>query len=441
MGRVCTVFQPLSSHELLIFLLQFAAFLGMALLLGRLAARIGMPAVAGELCAGVILGPSLLGHVAPELLGFGQPSQAGQSHLIDAVGQIGVLLLVGLSGTQLDFGLARRSVRTIAYVGAASLVLPFALAAGCGFLLPGSLIGANSDRVIFACFIGVAMAVSAIPVIAKMLLDMGLLHRDFGQLTLAVSVIDDTAGWIMLSALTPFAARRGTQQAAHVTLTLTYLAAIIIGALLLGRPAAKLGLKFLNRSTGPATYSATIVILILLAAAGADSLGFEPVFGAFICGVLLGSAGGLDRSKLVPLRAVVTGILAPVFFATAGLRVNIDVLRSPTLLGVTVFVLIIAVIGKFTGAFLGASLSHLDRWEAIALGAGLNARGVIQIVIATVGLSIKVLTVDSYTIIVFVAIATSMMAPPILRQATRRIEKSEEEDQRAELLIVPTRSS
>jgi Kef-type K+ transport system membrane component KefB len=431
------MFSTLSSHDLMTFLLQVAVLLGMALLLGSLATAIGMPKVAGELCAGLILGPSLLGHVVPGLRGWLLPGQPAQSHLIDAVGQIGVLLLVGMSGAQVDFRLVRRETGTVMRIGLAGLIVPLALGIGAGFLLPSSLIGSGGGRGTFAFFLGVAMAVSAIPVIAKTLLDLKLLHRNVGQLTLAASLIDDAAGWCLLSVVSAFVTIRAGQRAGHIMFALAALIGVILVAVLAGRPLARLIMSRLNRSADRTVQVPVAVVLILLAAAGTDALGLEPVFGAFICGIVISSAEVFDRSQLAPLNTVVMGFLAPIFFATAGLRMNLGTLGSPIVLASAVAVLLVAVVGKFSGAYAGARLSGLSAWEAIAISGGLNSRGVIQIVIATVGLRIGVLTATSFTIIVLVAIITSMMAAPVLRTAMRRSDQTEEEDRRAESLIIP----
>jgi K+:H+ antiporter len=432
------MYEALSSHALMVFLVQIGVILGLALLFGRMAAHFGMPAVTGELCVGVILGPSLLGHFATGLHNWLPSAQPAQAHLIDAVGQIGVLLLVGLSGAQLDFGLIRRETRTVLRVGAAGLIVPLALGIGIGFLLPASLIGRGGDRDTFACFLGVAMAVSAIPAIIKTLQDLGLLHRNIGQLTLAASLVDDTVGWLLLAAVTAYATMRAGQRTDHIVVAFASLAGVLLCAVLAGRPLARLILRWLNHSADPAVHAAAIAALILLAAAGTDALGLEPVFGAFTCGVVIATADGFDRAKLGPLRLAVTGILAPVFFAAAGLRMNLGILRYPAVLAAAACILLVAVVSKFAGAYAGAWLSGLTHWEAIALGGGLNARGVIQIVIATVGLSINVLTASSYTIIVLVAIATSMMAAPILRSASEHIDQTDEETLRASFLLLPT---
>jgi Kef-type K+ transport system membrane component KefB len=172
--------------------------------------------------------------------------------------------------------------------------------------------------------------------------------------------------------------------------------------------------------------------MILLASASAQALKLEAIFGAFVCGAVIGSCGEVERSKVAALRPFVLAFLAPVYFATAGLRMDARTLNSPRLIGTALLVLFVAIAGKFLGAYLGARASRLNRWEALALGAGMNARGIVEIVVATVGLQTGVLGVEAYTIIILVAVITSVMAPPILRFAMRRVECTAEEDLRLE---------
>ncbi|ROO86418.1 Kef-type K+ transport system membrane component KefB [Actinocorallia herbida] len=420
---------PMSSHTLLLFLLQTGLLLAVAVGLGRLAVRLGWPAVAGELLAGVLLGPSILGQTAPGAMEWLFPRDPAQFHLLDAVGQIGVLLLVGITGAQMDLGLVRRRGRTAAYVSGASLVIPLALGIAVGLALPVAFHGPAADRTAFALFLGVALCVSAIPVIAKTLTDMNLLHRNTGQLTLAAAMVDDIAGWLLLSVVSAMAA-----SGAGVGRTALSAACVVVVGLvawLVVRPVARTVLARADVAGEPPVATGVVVLLMLLAAAGTHALGLEAVFGVFVCGMAIRASGAARPALLAPLRTVVLGVLAPVFFATAGLRIDLSALASPAALGWALLVLLLAIVGKFVGAYLGALLAGLNRWEAIALGAGLNARGVIEIVIATVGLRIGVLSSRMYTIIVLVAVVTSLMAPPVLRWTMRRVEQTAEEEMRA----------
>jgi Kef-type K+ transport system membrane component KefB len=420
---------PLGGHSLLLLLTQLGLLLLTAILLGRLAGRFGLPAVSGELCAGVLIGPSVLGQLAPGLTHWLLPKDPAQTHLLDAVGQVGVLLLVGLTGMEIDFGLLRRRRAATAAVGLSGLLVPLALGIGAGFLAPGVLLSGGSGRGVFALFAGVAMCVSALPVIAKMLADMRLQHRDFGQLTVAAGVADDIIGWMLLSVVS--AAATVGLRGKSIAMPLLWLAVIVIVASAVGRPAVRRAIgEAARRSESAGPVLATAVVILVGCAAATQAMGLEASFGAFVGGILIGQAAPEDLRRLAALRTVVMAVLAPLFFATAGLRMNLALLARPAILLSAAAALAVAALGKFSGAFLGARFSRLGRWEALALGAGMNARGVIQIIVATVGLQVGVLNTASYTIVVLVAIATSLMAPPILRFAASRIPSTPAEETR-----------
>jgi Kef-type K+ transport system membrane component KefB len=415
---------PIGAHQLLLFLIQVGLLLALALALGRLAARIGMPAVVGELCAGVVAGPSVLAHVAPELHRWLLPPDPAQFHLLDAVGQVGVVLLVGITGVHMDLGLVRRRGTTAVRVSVAGMVVPVALGVVTGLLLPDSLMADPADRGAFALFVGVAMGVSAIPVIAKTLTEMRLLHRNVGQLTLCAAMVDDIVGWVLLSVVSAMVTA-GVRGGAVALPAGCLLAVLAVAAL--ARPLVRAGLRAAARSADGGPTVMLVAAMVLLAAAATQAARLEAVFGAFVCGIVIGSCGTLDKDKLAPLSTVVMSVLAPVFFATAGLRIDLTALTDPVILLTGVCVLVIAVAGKFAGAYLGGRLSRLGHWESLALGAGMNARGVIEIIIAMVGLRLGVLSPEMYTIIVLVAVATSLVAGPLLRLTMARVEHTAEE--------------
>jgi Kef-type K+ transport system membrane component KefB len=282
------------------------------------------------------------------------------------------------------------------------------------------------SRNVFALFLGAAMCVSAIPVIAKTLMDMNLLHRDIGQLTLTAGMIDDAVGWLMVSVVT------GMVTSGSSLRSMLFLCGAMAVALMVTALAPRL-LRVLYRSAqradgaGPAV--SLTAVLILLAAAGALALGLEPLFGAFLCGIAC-TASGAGVLHLAPLRVVVLGVLAPVFLASAGLRMDLGALVHPQVAMVAGAALAAAVVGKFAGAYLGARTARLDRWQAVALGGGMNARGVVEVVVAMVGLRLGILTPAMYTVVVMIAVVTSLMAAPIIRFAVRRIDQTPEEEVR-----------
>jgi K+:H+ antiporter len=415
---------PIAAHSLLVFLLQLGTLLALAFLLGRLAQRLGMPAIVGELSAGVIVGPSILLQLAPGLSGWLLPHDPAQFHLLDAVGQVGVLLLVALTGIHMDLAMMRRRGTTALRVSVAGIAVPLALGVGMGLLLPGSLVPDSADRSTFALFMGVAMGVSAIPVIAKTLMDLRMLHRNIGQLILCAVMFDDIVGWLLLSVVAAMATTG--LHSGDLAVSIGWLVVVLAGAALL-RPAVAFTLRAAARADGGGPAVTVVVVFALLSSAATHAMGLEAVFGAFVAGLVVSRSGALERERLAPLQTVVVAMLAPVFFATAGLRMDLTALADPVVLLTGIGVLAIAVAGKFAGAYTGARLSRLGHWEGLALGAGMNARGVIEVIIAMVGLRLGVLGPEMYTIIILVAIATSLMAPPILRFAMARIEHTAEE--------------
>jgi Kef-type K+ transport system membrane component KefB len=415
---------PVGSHELLIFLLQVVLLLVLAFALGRAAEWVKLPAVVGELLAGVLLGPSLLGFLAPGLSNWLMPPQSTQARMLDGAAQLGVLLLVGVTGSYLDTAMMRRHKATAAKIGLTSLVLPLALGIALALVLPAELIPDHIRRSVFALFLGVAMCVTAIPVIAKTLSDLRLLHRDVGQLTLAAGFLDDAIGWFLLSVISAMAVGGASMLGTGVSVL--YLTGFVALAFL-ARPAIRRLMALAGRFPHPGPTIALAVIVILTGAVITQALGLEAIFGAFIAGTVLGTPRCADQTKLAGLRAVVLSVLAPLFLASAGLRMDLTTLADPRVALAAAAILGVAVAGKFAGAYLGARWSRIGVWESLAIGAGMNARGVVEVVIATVGLRLGVLSVAMYTSIVLVAVATSMMGPPLLRLAMGRVAQTDQE--------------
>jgi Kef-type K+ transport system membrane component KefB len=299
-----------------------------------------------------------------------------------------------------------------------------------GYVVPAVLVGSGQQRGVFAMFIGVAMAVSAIPVIAKTLTDMRLIDHRVGQLTLAVGVLDDAVAWLLLSLVSALATVGLSMPS--LSRSVLYLAGFVATALIVGRPLVGRLMRGVTRLGTPAATTAATVVIILSGGAAALALGLEPAFGAFAAGVLIGLPGVTEPRHLTALHAITMSVLAPIFLATAGLRVNLAAFTDPSTILSTAGLLAIAIASKFAGAYAGARASRIPRWEAVAIGAGMNARGVVEIVIATVGLRIGVLTTGSYSIVVVIAIVTSLMAPPLLRTAMRHVDSGRLEDDHAD---------
>lgn len=427
-----TVIKPLGEHELLVFLLQFTLLLVVARSLGMVANRLGLPSVVGELLAGLLLGASLLGHVAPGLFKALFPQQPEQAHLLEIVSWLGVIMLLILTGLETDIGLIVRKGKSAAAISLGGIALPFVTGLGLGFVLPRTFLAAPDKRLVFALFIGTAMSISAIPVIAKVLMDMKIIRRDIGQITLAAGMIDDTIGWILLSVVAGLAAS-GSVSLLSVGRSLLSVVVVLVVAYTLGRRLVSLLIRTLdNHVGGDSVMITTLMALALAFGAITQALRLEAVLGAFIAGILVGQVKRFDDRLRHIFEQVALGVFAPVFFAAAGLKVDLGKLAQPKVLAVGLLVLAIAIVGKFVGAYAGARASRQGHWEALSLGAGMNARGAMEIIVATIGFTRGILTAEMYSIILMVAVATSLMAPPILRWTLSHVQLTEEEEQRLE---------
>jgi Kef-type K+ transport system membrane component KefB len=427
-----TVLKPLGEHELLLFLLQFALLLAVARSLGIVATRLGLPSVVGELLAGLVIGPSLLGNIAPGIFEGLFPQTAEQFHLLEIVSWLGVIMLLILTGLETDIGLIARKGKSAAAISLGGIVVPFATGVGLGFLLPETFLAAPDKRLVFALFIGTAMSISAIPVIAKVLMEMGVIRRDIGQVTLAAGMIDDTIGWILLSVVAGLASS-GAVSFLSVGRSFLSVVLVLVLAYTVGRRLVSVLIRTLdNHVGGDSVMITTLMVLALTFGAVTQALRLEAVLGAFIAGILVGQVKRFDDRMRHMFEQVALGVFAPVFFAAAGLRVDLGKLAKPNVLLVGLLVLAVAIFGKFAGAYIGARASRQGHWEALSLGAGMNARGAMEIIVATVGFTRGILTAEMYSIILMVAVVTSLMAPPILRWTLAHVEPSEEEQRRLE---------
>ncbi|MGO9451358.1 MAG: cation:proton antiporter [Candidatus Binataceae bacterium] len=421
--------KSLSEFQILHFLIQVGALLLMSRVLADVMKRWGQAAVIGELMAGVMLGPSILGHLAPPVYAWLFPSDPLVTHLLEALSWIGVITLLLYIGLETDLGILRGMGRTAAIISLFGMVIPFGFGLALGFGLPAQFLAAPNQRLIFALFMAVAVSISAVPVIAKILLDLGLMRRDLGMLILAAGIIDDTTGWLMLSIVAGLATRGDIGLTSFVALLLEA-AAFIAFCYFAGYRLLTRLLRWVDDRTyvEHAKFS-TMIVVALLCAVVTQSIGIHAVFGAFIAGVMMAGSARIRKSDRSELEAAALGFLAPIFFAYSGLKTDLSTLRDPLVLGI---VLAIAIGAKFIGCGIGGLLGKLKWREALAVAIGMNARGGMEILVALIGLSLGVLTPQMYTIIIAVAVVTSLMTPPLLNWAISETGERASEAERME---------
>lgn len=412
-------------------MVQIAILLTTARLLGEVAQRLKQPSVVGEILAGILLGPSLLSSLFPAFGAWVVPQSDLQGYLLEVVSLLGVMFLLLITGLETDLRLIRRHARTALSVSWGGIAITFSTGMLLGFLLPDSLLASPDQRLVFALFLGTAMSISAIPVIAKVLMDLGLIRRDVGQTILAAGMSDDTIGWILLSTVAGIAAGEAVS-VASVGKTVGSVLLFLGLSITVGRWLVAKALSWVQDELISVERLLTFVIVAAFGfGAISQALHLEAILGAFVAGIVFGQMQRLPRDVDRKIESVTLGVFAPIFFAVAGLKVNVQNLFTPTLLLVTLLVIAVATLGKVAGTYAGARLvGRKDHWTALAFGAGLNARGAMEIIIASVGLSLGVLSQDMFSIIVVMAITTSLMAPFALRWVLARVPMGEEEAER-----------
>lgn len=409
----------IAPHDLMVLLAQLSVLLGLAHVFGRAAVRAGTPPVAGELLAGVVAGPSLLGALAPGVQQWIFPADAPQMHMLEAIAQFGALLLVGMTGVEVDLPLVRHHRRPITMVSVLGLILPLGVGILAGFYIPSSLRVAHSSPLVLALFVGTAVGISSIPVVAKILAEMNLIDRTVGQVVLMSAALGDVVAWLMLSVVAALAVGgAGAYQAGRAGLSVVCVFVVAVAL----RPILRRAIRAASAS-GDRPTTAVVVITVLGGAAGSQALSLEPVFGAFIAGVVIGTLRELDGRDLEGLRVTTFAVLAPVYLASAGLHLDLTVFGSPLVLTTLVVLLAVAVSTKLGGAYAGARIGRLGHWDSLAVAAGMNARGLVGIVAAGVGMRLGLLTEGMYAIVVAIAVLTSIAAPPLMAWSIRRSEQ------------------
>ena len=425
------VFSAAPHQDIVLLVLQIAVLLLAARFLGEVAQRLGQPSVVGEILAGIILGPSVLVGLFPGLGEWIIPQTPVQGYLLEVVSLIGAVFLLLITGLETDIKLIKRHLRTAAGVSFGGIIVTFASGFVLGQFLPDFLLADTDERLVFSLFVATALSISAIPVISKVLMDLNLMRRDVGQTILAAGMSDDTIGWIMLSIVAGLASGEAVTIGSVLQIVGSVLAFMVV-SFTLGRWLVRKLLTYVQDEFRSADRLLTLVVVMtFLWGAITQALHLEAVLGAFVMGILFGMMPRLPENVIHKLESVALGIFAPIFFAVAGLKVNILNLLEPTLLIITLLVIAVATLGKIAGTYAGARIvGGKDHWTSLSFGAGLNARGAMEIIIATIGLNLGILGQDMFSIIVVMAMATSLMAPSALRWVLGRVELGREEEAR-----------
>ncbi|WP_112263236.1 cation:proton antiporter [Lentzea terrae] len=375
---------------------------------GWLFGRFGQPRVMGEIVAGILLGPSVLGVLLPAVETYLFPGQVVGG--LRTVAQFGLVLFMFLVGLEMDLGELRGSGRTVTVVAQASIAVPMVLAIGTAVLIYPRF-GGGVSPVAFSLFFGAAMAVTAFPVLARLLLESGLAKRRVGVISLACAAINDLVAWVLVAVVV---AVSGASGPGPVLLTLGLTVVFVAGMLLVVRP-------LLRRWGEPPVWA--VLCLTLLAAWVAEQIGVHAIIGSFLAGLVMPRRAEWQRWLHDRISVVVGNLLLPIFFVVVGLSTRVDEL---TWAGAVLVVIVtaVAVLGKLGGSAVAARIAG-ERWrDAWTIGVLMNTRGVTEIVILTTGLQLGIISTTMFTVMVLMALITTVMAAPVLNLLERRSDEA-----------------
>jgi Kef-type K+ transport system membrane component KefB/nucleotide-binding universal stress UspA family protein len=415
-----------------LFVAQIVLLLLVGRLMGEAMQRIGQPAVMGQLIAGILLGPSVFGAIWPEAQHAFFVANPQQQSMIDAVAQLGILMLLLLTGMETDLRLVNQARRAAISASAAGIVVPFACGFALGELLPAAMLPKPDQRIITSLFLGTALSIASVKIVAMVVREMGFMRRNVGITLIASAIIDDTVGWVIVS-ITLGLAVHGQVDALAVGQSVLGTVLFLTASFTLGRRLVFSIIRWTNDSFVSEVPVVTAILVIMGTMALITNLiGVHTVLGAFVAGILVGESPILTRHIDEQLRGLVVALFTPIFFSLAGLHADLTILGDPNLAFLTTGLILIASLGKFAGAFVGGALGGLSARESLALGCGMNARGSTEVIVASIGLSMGALSQDLFTMIVAMAVVTTMAMPPTLRWAFSRLPLRDDERDRIE---------
>lgn len=401
----------LNSEEVLSFLIIVSIILISSRFLGEICRKFKQPVVVGEILAGIIIGPSLLGSAFPDLFKEIFTSHPRSYGAFDGLANIGVIMLMFIAGAEVDLKQIRAQGKQAASISLMGLVFPFALGFFCIWFFHDYIFDVPStDRLIPALFFGTALSITALAVIVKVLMDLDIIRTKVGGLVLTAAMIDDFLGWILFSIIIQMMNAKGEEASWYsILMILAFVAFMVTAGRWLVDKILAFSVKYLSVPSGVLTVA---VCLCMLGAVITEYLGIRGIFGAFLMGVAVGDSKHFNHHIQNVFQQFIVNIIAPLFFASVGLRVNFVTNFD---LSVVLIILSIACVAKIVGAGLGARMGGLNKNESLAIGFGMNARGSQEIVLGMIALQAGIINETIFVGLVVMTMVTILFAGPLMK--------------------------
>ena len=404
-----------STNALFHLLLALAVIIVTARLVGHLFRLIDQPLVMGELVGGIILGPSLLGRLAPGVSGRLLPPDIAPFLSVHA--QLGVILYMFLVGLELDLRAIRHQGRATIAISHASILLPFLLGSGLALALYPEYAGSAVSFTVFALFIGVSMSVTAFPVLARILTDRGISKSRMGTIALTCAAVGDATAWCLLAMVVSIAEARARNAALTIALTIAFVVLVLKVAL----PVVHRIVERLERSPALTPTGLSIVLAAVLASAVAtEFIGIHALFGAFLFGAIIPSGTRIASDLRDRLEGVVSVLFLPVFFAFTGMRTEIGLFGGAANWLLCGVIILTACAGKFGGSLAASRLVGLGWRDSTALSVLMNTRGLVELIVLNIGLDLNIISPQLFAMLVLMALVTTFLTSPLLQLLLRR---------------------
>jgi Kef-type K+ transport system membrane component KefB len=406
----------LAHGELIVLLLSISAMLIISRIFAELGKKLKLPVVMGELIVGIILGPTIFGMIYPETFNYMFPRTGNVPIAMDGIFSLSVIMLLFVAGMEVQLSLVLKQGKVAVYTSLFSMVIPFFTGFAVAWFFPEifSISDEHGPKLLFSLFFGTALSISALPVIARILMDMNIFKTNVGMVIIASAMFNDLIGWLIFSFILSLTNTSSHNDGFGLWYTIAYILGFGLFMLTIGKKIIDKTLPWMQtKLSWPGGVLSISLGICLLSAAFTESIHIHAILGAFIAGIAIGDSVHLREQAREIIHQFVTNFFAPLFFVSIGLKVNFIENFDPMIVAI---VLVLAFVGKVLGAFIGARIGGMNKNQALAVGFGMNARGAMEIILGTLALNAGLISKPIFVALVIMALVTSITSGPLIKR-------------------------
>ena len=402
----------LDHSEIVNLLIQLSVMILAARLFGELVRRFHQPMVVGEIIAGVVLGPSILGMINPGIYDILFPLTGDNNIVLEGIISVSVVLLLFIAGMEVELDLVWQQGKKALYTSLFALLIPLIVGFQVSYFSPFLFnLGDSDNKLVFSLFIGTTLAITALPVIARVLMDLNIFKTKMGMVIIASAMIIDILGWIIFTVILSMMGEAAGTLSIGETILITLL--FTISMLTIGKSLINRALPWVNQTLAwPGGLLSVAMVFCFLAAAFTEYIGIHAIFGAFIIGVALGDSELMSERAKEIVHQFINNIFGPLFFVSIGLYVNFVTSFN---LSIVLALIVLAFITKLIGAYIGARLGGLKKYQSLAIGFGMNTHGTLEVILGSIALNNGLINEEIFVAIVVMVIASILMSAPLMK--------------------------